>query len=668
MSEPLKSYDFEFQNSSSVNHIIKEVGNKPATAAEVMDIIFKIHSEFGIGSSVKTTSKYDAKKQLAVKWKTDAEALFDVHKIQAFTKSSNAQPIFHARLFAIGLLLLEASLRAQLESAGLFDKLIGGLEEPIKEILSDEGLSRYNSPLQEPKTVDDLADSVPNWQDDPLKNPEDDLLGRGAFARYLAERLDEIPNDDDVGAYSMHIYGPWGAGKSTLLNFLRYELEQKETTDGKKGQGKWLVVEYNAWRQQHIQPPWWSLLDRIFKSTNGSLGFWERIAEYWWRLNTGRLQFILPFIILAWIMVLVGFPTLQTKVKDANSTETFGTNAESISKVIALITTIWGGIVAFNRSLLFGAAQAAKTYTESTDDPANKIKLRFNKLIRRLRPNRVAIFIDDLDRCQASYVVELLEGIQTLFREASVVFVIAADRNWLNACYEERYSELKQQIREPGKALGTLFLEKAFRFSTSMPGIPEKLKESYWKYLLHVKADENLKADISEARSEARKEVSNTKSESAVRDLVKDDSNRSFAEQRALREEAVVHLASPEIAQRIEHTLKRYAYLLEPNPRAMKLLVNGYSANRAMAILSEVEIELHQLALWTILSSRWPLLSDYMVEHPEMLSKSNQNRNEIPQHLQLLFEEGAVKKILVGDEKDPPLTAETLKQCSQMRS
>jgi integrase len=43
--------------------------------------------------------------------------------------------------------------------------------------------------------------------------------------------------------------------------------------------------------------------------------------------------------------------------------------------------------------------------------------------------------------------------------------------------------------------------------------------------------------------------------------------------------------------------LKPYAPLLEPNPRAMKLLVNGYSANRALALLSEVEIDLHQFSV-----------------------------------------------------------------------
>src|SRR5262249_42859380 len=153
---------------------------------------------------------------------------------------------------------------------------------------------------------------------------------------------------------------------------------------------------------------------------------------------------------------------------------------------------------------------------------------------------------------------------------------------------------------------------------------PEELKQAYWRHLLRLAADKKTTTDISAARQVAQGEVSKARSESEVRELVKSSTGRSFVERRALREEAVVRLAAPEILQCIEHTLKPYAGLLQPNPRGMKLLVNDYSANRALAILSEVEIELHQLALWTILCSRWPQLADYLAEHPALLEKIGQ--------------------------------------------
>jgi len=648
------SHTVPFDPSPSVINVLKQVGtDKAITAAGFARAVFSLHGEYAGDRAGSLSLGETPSTRNASDWLDEAQALFDPLRIQSRSKSDRP-PVFHGRMLVIGLSLLEPSLREQLESAGVFSALVKELDEPLSEILSDRGRSLLES-LERVEKRQDLTESVPTWPDDPLLKPEEDLLGRRAFARFIAKRIDAIPRES--GAYSIHIFGPWGAGKTTLLNFLCKELEQDAG-------GKWVVVEFNAWRQQQIQPPWWSLMERIFRRTRQRLSFWGRFQEYWWRLTTGRLEYVIGVIVLAWLLVW-----LLRNSPDSGLLKAFGTNAESISKVMALVATIWGGIAAANRSLLLGAARAAQNYTDLTHDPTNEIKRRFNELIKKLWPARIAILIDDLDRCQSRYVVDLLEGIQTLFREAPVVFVIAADRHWLNACYEEVYEKLEPRIHEPGKPLGTLFLEKAFRFSTPMPGMPEELKESYWRHLLHLAPDQRPTADLAVARQTARDQVDKAGSESEVRQLVQESRQRSFAEQRALREEAVVRLASPEILERIEHTLKPYARLLEPNPRAMKLLVNGYSANRALTILSEVEIELDQLALWTILSARWPQLADYLVEHPDRLDKIGQPAGTaLPESLKGLCEDPRVMEVIKGDSARPPLTKETLKRCALMRS
>lgn len=415
-------------------------------------------------------------------------------------------------------------------------------------------------------------------------------------------------------------------------------------------------------------------MESIFKQTKKNLSFWNRAHEYWWRFNTGRLPFILCAIVLAWALAFV-FPFLGRMSEGGGWLKSFADNAEDVSKILAFVATVWGGVLAFNRSLLLGSAEAAKKYTELSNDPTSEIRKRFSELIEKLSPARLAILIDDLDRCQSRYVVDLLEGIQTLFREAPVIFVVAADRYWLNACYEEVYEKLRPQIREPGKPLGTLFLEKAFRFSTAMPGLPKELKESYWRHLLQLAPNEQS-ADATDARAKARAEVNNAQSESELRSLVDSSREQSFIEHRAVREQAVVKLAAPEVLQRLEHTLKPYGPLLEPNPRAMKLLVNSYSANRALAILSEVEVDLHQLALWTILCARWPQLADYLAVQPNMLEKIGdqnsaefpQNSAEFPDHLKTLCLDPKIIEVVNGDTIGAPLSVETLRQCARMRS
>jgi len=80
----------------------------------------------------------------------------------------------------------------------------------------------------------------------------------------------------------------------------------------------------------------------------------------------------------------------------------------------------------------------------------------------------IAIFVDDLDRRYGSYAVEFLERIQTLFREAGVFYVIAADRRWLYSSYEKAFDSFKGDIDEPGRPLSHLFIDKTFQLSVTL--------------------------------------------------------------------------------------------------------------------------------------------------------------------------------------------------------
>lgn len=670
-------------HSGTVETAIQRLGpHKTVSSADLAREIFRLHPEYAAGTVARIKVRTTEHKRSVEQWIVNVKDLFSGKPSRsgdAWSKSA----VVHGRVLVIGLCLLDPQLFEQLQANSVFTTLVKELEEPLADILSSSGsklLQQIQAPRVESTNTNaepqrpDKYDTVPTWADDPLTEADEDLLGRAAFARFLAERLDAVPRNSC--AYSVHIFGPWGAGKSTLINFLRKELRNRSTDPTQKHPktrtrknaksdlkptNEWLVVEFNAWQNQHLQPPWWTLMERVFRETKGRLRWWEKFREYLWRFNSGRLHYFLAGIVLVWVLYFA-----SRIIPGGNSTAS--ENIELVSKAIALITTIWGILFAIKGSMLFSASQAARTYAELTYDSTGQIKRRFTELIRKLHPARVAILIDDLDRCQARYVVDLLEGIQTLFRDAPVIFVIAADRNWLNACYQEVYEKIHPQIHEPGKPLGSLFLEKAFRFSTPMPGIPQQLKSEFWEHLLQLKTPEG-KVDLAVARKNANIALSDAKSETQLRSVLANDAGRSFAEQRAFREEAAVRLASPEIAERIEHTLMPYSNLLEPNPRSMKLLVNSYSANRALSILSDVKIELHQLALWTILNSRWPQLADYLVEKPERLSDLEQQKtDDFPETIKALVTNDEVLAVVQGSSTHMPLTKQTLEQCLLMRS
>lgn len=613
---------------------------RPVAAAVIAEEILKRHPDYLRGRAAAALPLEASPTERPVEeWLREIGWLFD----------PALAPTLHGRLAVIGLCLLEPNLRRQLEKEGVFNGLIGELAEPYKEILTEQG--RFADRSSDSR----MDDSVPTQPDDPLLRIEEDQLGRSAFARFLARRIAAVP--EDAGAYAIHVYGPWGSGKTTLRNFLRQELEDAYG---------WNVADFNAWRNQHVRPPWWSLLESVFESAKPHLSPWNRLREYGWRFNTGRLHYILGLIILVWALALILFPILRETAGDAGSLGFWAGIADQISKILAVILTVWGVVYSASRSLLLNSAKAARTYMEMTHDPMNMIKRRFQRLVRRLRGKRMAVFIDDLDRCQSGYVIELLEGIQTLFREAPVVFVVTADRRWLNACYEETYEKLKPFVSEPGKPLGILFLEKAFQFATPAPGIPREIKETFWKRLILVKT-EDTDLTFKEAREKAGGALKAAKTDAAINRKVEESQNLPFHEQRAVREEAVIRLAAPDILARLEHTLTPYVGLLEPNPRSMKRLVNTYSANRALAILSEVDIDTHQLVLWTILASRWPQLADYLAKCPEMVEKIIQkDAAGVEEGLADLVNDDAVRHVLQGGAADVPLHPKTIRDCARM--
>ncbi len=559
----------------------------------------------------------------------------------------------------LGLCLLDSGLRKQLEKTGSFEQLMSRMDGPIDAILSEQGRKLFYGSAS--NTIS--SDSVPNLTDEPLQKLEEDLLGRAAFARYLARRLEST--EFHSGAYSIHLYGPWGSGKSTLLNFLKQELLTSERPNNGSAKTTWLVAEFNAWRNQHINPPWWPLYAQMYDIMKKSFSFGKRLKEWYWRLSVGQWIYILLFIILLWLLVIV-----FNSLKASNPNETWATLADKISKLIALISTVAGGFIAFTRSFHLGSAKAAKSFEEFGQDPMNAIRKRFKKHLDWLPANtRLMVTIDDLDRCTSDYVVSLLEGIQTLYRQGNIVFIVAADKRWINACFEEKYTKLSNLIMEPGKPLGTLFLEKTFQLCAPVPGMPKELKDDFWKQLISLKA-ENILDEMEKVRSNAKNTLDAISEESAIIDKVNEFSKRPIHEQIAMRAEAVVHLATPGVMERTEHTLKQFAPLLDDNPRAMKRFVNAYSVNRALSTLSFSDIEVNDLAQWTIISMRWPSLAEELTSNPGLLdSISSSDWPALgPKLTELLKKNSDIHKIILDTENIGfgKLTEETVRQCENL--
>ncbi len=437
-----------------------------------------------------------------------------------------------------------------------------------------------------------------------------DELNRKAFAGALAEHLRAARAVSDGCAFAIHLHGPWGSGKSSVLNFLKDDLTNP---DPAKQTPPWLVVEFNAWQHQRRRPPWWSLVQALYahqpaKALDGSMRRWWLMK--WWRLRT---DWIVPLTVAA--IAIIGGTTIWF-VSDVAAKLTSGAVTAGIALIVALI----GG----QRWLVFGSSAAAESYKQQAIDPNKRLVDLYQNYVaslgKRKPPNYlahdpmpIAIFIDDLDRCDGTYVVELLEGIQTLMRDAPVAFVIAADRRWICTAFEQHYSSFAEPIGEPGRPLGYLFLDKLFQISAGLPALSAQQRSRYWDHLL----DSGAPAPVAAASEQVDKlaAASGLVAKQAVID------SAPVEQQAALRAVAVEQSYAPEAQKQLEHRLRPFAALLEPNPRSMKRLVNAVAIARARCLLEGRAVALEPLARWTIIELRWPLVAAWLAEAPERIGK-----------------------------------------------
>ena len=398
----------------------------------------------------------------------------------------------------------------------------------------------------------------------------------------------------------LHIHGAWGSGKSSLLNFLRAELQpepakrsQQRPDTNDAPPVSWIVVDFNAWQRQRVEPPWWSLIDTVYTQARTELKTvhhepfqsWKlMLRERWWRFTTGRRDHLIA-VVISFLLLGGVFYWAQ------RHPSTLPDVIKSGATLIGVVGGIWSTLLLVSRSLLSGSSQSAQAFMQRSGDPMERVAKHFVDLAHWI-DKPITIFIDDLDRCQTAYVVTLLEGIQTLFNVPRVVYVITADRRWLHVCFEKIYEHFVDAVREPGRELGSLFLEKAFETSMqSMPRMSPARRKLYWDHL--VLGDQPTIANIEAETAKIATEFKNDKTEAEVLERLKTSTGTSTGD--ILKDEmrkgaAVRQLASQQVVESTEYFLKPFAPLTEPNPRAMKRLVNAYTLLRDLAVLGGSEL------------------------------------------------------------------------------
>ncbi|NKE60025.1 AAA family ATPase [Lentzea sp. PSKA42] len=515
----------------------------------------------------------------------------------------------------------------------------------------------------------DLPESIPEHPDDTDADGVEvgwstdsatstDLLRRDSLARVLNSRLRDAKEGHPHTSLLVHLDGTWGSGKSSVLLLLAKELEE---------QPPFLVVWFDAWQQSRVSPPWWALLTTLRQHVLADRGrfsrAWLRFREMWARMRVSGAPYTVALILLLILSAGVGYATWWLANKFTPTTSDL---IKLFTPAIAMVSFLWAGSRVAARAFLWASAGGARLFEQSNSNPMTRIALHFDWLLKRSK-KPVVFFVDDLDRCREDYVVEFLDSVHTLVRDAprshyravakrsapAAYFVVAADGAWIRQSYEHAYSTF--EVAEG--PLGYLFMDKLFQLNVPMPALGGSTQKEFMGSLLGLTAGPSPQVASASA---AIKHAGND--EAAIIETLE---GLSPAAREAVAGEAALALASSETRKHTEHTLRKFSPMLHGNPRSIKLFLNTYSMLRSVRTLEGSTLPPDTLALWVLIRVRWPSIADVLARNPDAVEGIKDDlwcADHFPEELRAFAKSKDLRRVVLHDEGGP-LTAALVRQC-----
>ena len=486
----------------------------------------------------------------------------------------------------------------------------------------------------------------------------------------------------------------------------------------------WHIVQFNAWLHQHVNPPWWVFYQTIrrqaLKGLTGKSDLAERVIantdnaetppptnrrfrhsglfwrwEYWirclvletrWRLFApGAAKALFTFFIvgvIAYGLFHLGLVQIGVKGEFQPAPGTDGGPSGWLGQILTIAPAIilgggaglWSLVASFTASIMPGAGEGARNYSLGADDPLQRFRHHFARTMAMMR-RPVLVLVDDLDRCEPAYVVELVRGMQTILQSGRVVFVLLGDRDWIEQAFCEVHKSMKGIKVGPEHEFGARFVEKAIQLSFVLPDISEQARRGYVRYLLRdgkittpgvavpgagdgtphspsahdpiepsaptpdeaeeqplpegmVQNIETVLAGKTQLEVDARL---NTMLESdAVQDLSQSD--RSRVQRFANRQVSARAATDVTAEEAVSHRLEALSDLLPANPRQIKRIINTISLVQEVARF-EMGVQpgskrWHALALWIVLMIEWPKTWFTLSKYPGITDEVHQPRKQ----------------------------------------
>lgn len=295
--------------------------------------------------------------------------------------------------------------------------------------------------------------------DEPLKDTLKDKLGFAALLLSFSEYINIFRSRQIIG-----IYGEWGSGKTTFINLYLKSLKKN-----------YIKIEFDAWRFKDDKNLWKSFFLNILnnlkneKNSDGkSIIPEKRYEQFFNKLcysedkiafdfsNKKKWSLIGVFSIIIFLLILLYSKSPQFDVYNA---------------VLALITSV---VVFYLSFIQIRRSRGPIDSFFEFDKELDLLKDDLKNIIDKNVP--IVIVVENLDRVEPKYAIELLESIKTLFEFEGFMYFVLCDPTILEKQIQEMY--------KTETLTAEIYLQKIITIPFFLPPIDKSNFEKFVKSLL----------------------------------------------------------------------------------------------------------------------------------------------------------------------------------------
>jgi hypothetical protein len=502
------------------------------------------------------------------------------------------------------------------------------------------------------------------------------------YSLYAAALSEFIRHPDTNAPLVIGVQGPWGQGKTSLMRLVQRRLDPghpdlvrfgkevvdpvevssevtfgdlRDTLDGKveltePRPTSPRTVWFNPWKYQSSEALWAGLASAILGQLPARLPRRER-EMFWLRLQAKRIDFsavratiyrliVERLLALLVVALLIGIVAAATCV------------AAGVAAVISALTGVGATVGAGLLSGLVARHQALTqklegNYLRYVRQPDYSGKLGFfhyvdedmRAALELLTPEDAptVVFIDDLDRCSAGRIGEVLEAINLFLtgEYPNCFFVLGIDAEVVAAAMAKIHeAALGGEDVEHAKRrnLGWRFLDKFIQLSFVMPRLSPQQRSAYLTSLLGLTAELGIgDKETNDAVAKAEQIRTRVTDEDLDPGLASAELGEVRAAAPAAKSSELRRVAEEVIERgarefrdndpRMVRSLEGQLTYLTDNPRTIKRAVNLYrfyyflSWARAASATNLESADVESLAHWTVIAARWPEAVHWLQVH-----------------------------------------------------